>query len=261
MDHNQPPNTGPANNSPVLIKLTEQEALHAISVGGKRQWESIKKGLDDKHGFQGDGWEVHIEGAMGELAVAKALNVYWDAGINTFKTPDIGPLYVRTRSQHHYDLLIREDDDNEAPWVLTTGRRGQYQIHGWIRGKDAKNPLWAQTHGGRPRAYFVPKSALLPLFSLKLTPPKPPLQARWRIYEPLLAELSEELQKSPRTACLPPLPTENWPALCWQLSWLSADSTALTTPVQKNLSTFLLKELEKCMEQAKQPAQKNPCRS
>ena len=251
----------PPLNCPVLIELSEQEVLHAISIGGKRQWEALKKGLADKHGFEGDGWEVHIEGAMGELAVAKALNIYWDAGVNTFKTPDLGPLYIRTRSQHHYDLLIREDDDNEAPWILATGRAGKYHIHGWIRGKDAKKPMWSRTHGNRPRAYFVPKSALSPLLSLKLpaSTPSPHPLPRWKKYEPLLTELSAEIQPRIPLSSVPFEPsTQNWPLLCFQLAWLATDSTPVTTPEQKALCAFLLKELRKCLEQTTEPTQKKP---
>jgi len=156
-----------------IIHLTDAEVLSAIQVGGLRQWESLKKNLPDKHGFLGDGWEAHIEGAMGEIAAAKALNCYWCGGINTFKTPDLYNIQVRTRSKKEYELLLRDNDDSCSQWVLVTGKAGKYQVHGWIWGYEGKNPEWRKEHGGRPTAYFVPHSQLHPLHTLLHSTPTP----------------------------------------------------------------------------------------
>jgi hypothetical protein len=36
-------------------------------------------------------------------------------------------------------------------------------VHGHILGADAKQQRWLASHGGRPAAYFVPRSSLLPI--------------------------------------------------------------------------------------------------
>lgn len=148
----------------VAIILTQAELLLAATIGVQRQVEALRQGLPDKHGFDGgEAWTVHIEGACGELAVAKALDRYWSGTINTFKlSGDVGKLQVRTRSRTHYDLLVRDDDCDEDIFVLVVGRAPSYRVVGWIRGKDAKRSEYRQSYGNRPIAYFVPQSALTP---------------------------------------------------------------------------------------------------
>lgn len=135
----------------------------ASEIGRLRQLSSVRHGRKDQHGFKGEGWNEHIEGACGELAVAKALNLYWNGSIDTFKENDLPGLQIRTRSKHDYDLIVRPDDSNESKWVLVTGRCPEYDVRGWIQGIDAKKPEWQQTYGNRPAAFFVPAAALNPI--------------------------------------------------------------------------------------------------
>lgn len=155
----------------VTITLTWSECLLASQIGMLRQIESLKKGLPDKHGFDGLGWDVHIEGAMGELAVAKYLGVYWSGSVNTFKNlPDVDSLEIRTRSKPEYELIVRENDSDDSVFVLVTGKCPKYTLVGCIPGAQAKSPQWRKTHGGRPPAYFVPHSALLPVAEIIIPP-------------------------------------------------------------------------------------------
>ena len=150
------------------IKLNWTEMWIATGIGRIRQLEALKKNLPDKYGFTGDGWSVHIEGACGELAVAKALNMYWAGTVNTFKSKaDVGKLEVRTRSRHDYDLLVRPDDKDESIFIHVTGKAPEFKIHGWLLGKDAKQPNFLQNYGGRDGAYFVPSSNLKSLDELR----------------------------------------------------------------------------------------------
>jgi hypothetical protein len=146
-----------------MIKLTDSEVEMAAQVGLRRQLEALRKGLPDKHGYEGDGWGIHIEGALGELALAKFLGVYWDGSVNTFKTKgDLGETEVRTRSRSDYDLIVREDDREDAVYVLVVGKAPAYRVVGWMLGKEAKQDRWVRTYGGRTPAYFVPQAALHP---------------------------------------------------------------------------------------------------
>lgn len=145
------------------IKLSISEMHIAAQIGSMRQIQALAKGLPDRHGFDGlDGWSVHIEGAAGEMAVAKALNLYWGGSVNTFKSlGDIGSqLEVRTRSKDYYELIIRPNDKDDSRYVLVTGRAPNYNVVGWIKGKDAKQEKWSKTHGNRPAAFFVPHKEL-----------------------------------------------------------------------------------------------------
>lgn len=143
------------------VTLTQFELWLAATVGMRRQVEALRKGLPEQHGHTGSGWNEHIEGACGELVVAKALDRYWNGSVNTFRAGgDVGAIQVRTRSRAEYELIVRPNDDDAAVFVLVTGAAPRYTIHGWIRGADAKRPAWRRAYGGRPPAFFVPHASL-----------------------------------------------------------------------------------------------------
>jgi hypothetical protein len=148
----------------ITVTLDWAEVMRAAQVGLRRQVEALRDGKRDRAGFKGDGWGIHIEGALGECAYAKAMNVYWSGHSNVYHTiPDVGTAEVRCRSRHDYELLIRRDDPDDRPFVLVTGSCPDFRVVGWIKGEDAKRPEWLQTHGNRPGAYFVPHHALTPI--------------------------------------------------------------------------------------------------
>jgi hypothetical protein len=147
------------------VKLTPHEVAMAAGVGMRRQVSALAANRRDRHGLNPeDGWRVHIEGACGELAVAKYLGKYWDGSVDTFRSlPDLGNVEIRTRSKHGYELLIRKDDDPDKFYILVTGIAPNYRVRGWIKGKAARRDEWWQNHGGREPAWFVPHQALTPI--------------------------------------------------------------------------------------------------
>lgn len=149
----------------IVVTLDDFELLQAAQVGIRRHIEAVTSGRPDRHGFDGStGWQIHCEGACGELALAKAMNKHWSGSVNTFSSGgDVGRVQVRTRSKHDYELLVRDKDSDDDKFVLVTGTAPTYHIHGWIAGVDAKRVEWRQTHGNRPGAYFVPQSELTPI--------------------------------------------------------------------------------------------------
>ena len=150
------------------ITLSWFEAAMASDVGRMRQLAALKKGMRDQHGYDGLGWTEHIEGACGEMCVAKHLGVYWDGSVNTFKGDDLpGGAQVRTRSRHDYELIIRPNDDPNAAYILVTGKCPKYKIRGWIFAEDGRKDEWWKAYGGRPPAHFVPHDALRPIHELQ----------------------------------------------------------------------------------------------
>ena len=152
----------------IKVQLDWGEIFNSAMVGVYRQIASLKDGRRDQHGFNGDdGWTIHIEGAAGETAVAKALNRYLKPTFNVFKSVrDVDMWEVRTRSKHDYDLIVRKGDGDSIPFILVTGRIPNFVVHGWIYGKDAKQDKWVAEYGGRPPAWFVPKGELNSLDTL-----------------------------------------------------------------------------------------------
>lgn len=148
--------------APGTVRLEPYEVDMAAGVGLRRQLDALHRGCGDRHGIDPeDGWRAHIEGACGELAVARFLGMYWDGSTNTFRSrPDLGPVEVRTRSRESYDLIVRKDDDPLKIYVHVTGRAPEFRVRGFIRGADARRDAWWQIHGGRPGAWFVPSGDL-----------------------------------------------------------------------------------------------------
>lgn len=146
----------------INVRLTWYELFMASQVGVKRHVEALQRGLPDRHGCNpDDGWSVHIEGACGEMAAAKAMGRFYSGSVNTFRDGgDVGSIQVRTRSKEGYELIVRENDRDDDVFVLVVGRAPMFRVLGWMRGRDAKQAEWRKEHGGRVAAYFVPTAAL-----------------------------------------------------------------------------------------------------
>lgn len=118
--------------------------------------------MKDSHGFQGDGWETHIEGACAEMAAYKAVGAYWSPTVDKRKEEgaDGGPFEVRRRSEQWHDHLIRADDRVKARHILVCGSMPTYRVVGWIWGYDARREDWLDDKGGREPCWWPPQEAL-----------------------------------------------------------------------------------------------------
>lgn len=140
-------------------RLSYDEIVQGSIAGILRQLENLRDKRKAAHGCGSENdWQIHIEGCLGEMALAKHLGVYWSKG--SFRGDDVQNLQVRTRSRHTYDLILHRDDPDDKRFYLVTGVNGRYQIHGWILGRTGKQEkFWSDPAKGRP-AFFVPKSEL-----------------------------------------------------------------------------------------------------
>jgi len=160
------------------VILTQREMAMGAHCGIMRNIVSIEN--DPAAGFEEEfAWNIHIEGACGEVAAAKILNRFWSPSVNTFNAPDIGKnLQVRTRSRHDYELIVRpktvtyKGDNPDNYFILMTGKAPRFIIHGYMLGLDAQRQEWNQTHGGRDPAWFVPQKKLLPWTDLLARSPE-----------------------------------------------------------------------------------------
>jgi hypothetical protein len=151
------------------VELTKYELMMGAYVGISRQASSLARKLRSKMPVDNP-WQIHVEGALGEVAVAKALNLYWDGSVDTWKAPDIGDhIQVRCRSKEGDALIVRDGDSDTEVFILVTGQAPKYTVRGWLTGAEAKQEKWISNPGGRGAAFFVPQSELRPLSEL----PKP----------------------------------------------------------------------------------------
>jgi hypothetical protein len=145
----------------VTTVLTPDEWRRGAHEGADRQIRRRLAGHQDAHGFNGDGFEKHIWGACGEAAFAKAFGLPWTgAGVDIAQDSDVAFLQVRTRSHHDYELIVWPNDPLNAIYVLVTGTGPGYRVHGWICGRDAKQPKYWRRVTDRPASYFVPQRDL-----------------------------------------------------------------------------------------------------
>lgn len=132
----------------------------------RRQIQALEEGRQDCFGYNGqDSWTVHIEGACGELAFARATKRSWDGSVGRFRGmgADVDEFQVRTRSKHSYELIIRPNADPNDVYALVTGVAPTFIVHGVCSAGRVMRPEYLQTYGNRPAAYFVPHHELRPI--------------------------------------------------------------------------------------------------
>jgi len=150
------------------VTLTWAETLAAVSIGGYRRIASLQAGLISYS--EGLSWTEDIEGAGAELAVAKYLDRFWTASVNSFDRDvgDVGRLQVRRVRKATHRLIVRQRDLDDHKFILVAGELPKFDVAGWIYGHEAKQTEYLDDPNDRESAYFVPRSALRPTKELRL---------------------------------------------------------------------------------------------
>jgi hypothetical protein len=148
-----------------MTVLSAIEMMQAAITGALRHHDCAVKGRHD-YATEGDSFEAtslarHVNGAGGEIAVAKERDVYWGGHINRFNGQggDVGKqVQVRTRLKAQWPMIINERDPDDVPFVKVSGLAPHYEVHGWVWGRDGKREEWRD-----PSAHWrflVPAEAL-----------------------------------------------------------------------------------------------------
>ena len=150
----------------VSVTLCPKEMMVAGLNGQMRQVENVRKKY--RPPTMGCGhfkdWQLHVEGALAEWAVAKHLGVY-PSGFE-FGSGDLGHYEVRSSPNPKTLMYMKPTDKDDHIFIRVTGVNGDYQIHGWITGKDGKQfPKEDKYNNDRP-AIWVPYAALKPMSEL-----------------------------------------------------------------------------------------------
>lgn len=149
----------------MTVCLTWAECHLAVWCGTMRYVQSARQGWVPVGGLD-PCLEVNALGAAAEMAVAKALNQYFRAGVNTPNDPDVGhAIEVRSTERPDGNLLIRPTDDDYRRFVLARGKMPKYELIGWFLGADGKREEWKRT---TPKDYYylVPAGMLRPIEEL-----------------------------------------------------------------------------------------------
>ena len=170
------------------VRLTEREMLLAASSGVQREVECLRKlsggesvvsEYEKNNNQVGPGglWNNHIEGAMGEFAVAKFLGLY-PGGITDKDATDVGEHYeVRTRPLEYQELFVKKKDKPDKYYILVQGSFGDYTLKGWITGFEVfDHPEWFHNHNGKlSYNYWVPHEFI---YSIETLPKEAPCQEK-----------------------------------------------------------------------------------
>lgn len=155
------------NGKNVPISLTLSEVRQAAMIGVERNLEGLFLGRKHAYGMDPSrAWQNHIEGAGGEIAVAKWHNHFWSGALGDLDAADVGVLQVRTTANHGYCLILHEParDKPDQRYILVTGMAPHYRLRGWIWARDGqRGEYWRDPTGENRAAFFVPQSALHPL--------------------------------------------------------------------------------------------------
>jgi hypothetical protein len=144
------------------IELTNSQIMMAATAGVIRRVQFIARDGKPTHGLKDEdnNWNLKIEGALSEYALAQYLNIHW-MGAGVVGGNDVGEEEVRVTDLEHGRLIIRESDKNHKRYWLLTGKDGTYYVRGYIYAKDAKQPQYFTDAGnGREKAWFVPQKDL-----------------------------------------------------------------------------------------------------
>lgn len=129
---------------PKTIKLTHPEIYIASDIGVIRNVAShqreLPRGNRDAEANNDHQWETDINGALAEIAVAKAYGVYWNPSVNVGKAADVGIIQVRSNTRKNGHLIIRKSDKDDEPFMLVICQNPEFHLVGWMYAKDAKVP-------------------------------------------------------------------------------------------------------------------------
>jgi len=144
-----------------VIQLSPSEILMAAQVGLMRQVQNLKRNVEEKYGAQPNtDWQLNIEGALGEYALSKYLNLHW-GGCGDYSAPDVGVVDCRTSWRDTAALRLHPKDKDDRIYFLLTGVNGLYTVRGWLFARDGKKKeYWSDPTGKNRPAYFVPQDRL-----------------------------------------------------------------------------------------------------
>ena len=150
------------------IELTQYEAMMAGGVGFRRQFLAMIRKDRPRFGEQYPGqlWYNHIAGACAEMAVAKAMGLYWGGGVDTFNSEDLEGTGFEVRfSPSGRPKVMPRDTRIVIAVVGLSPSITTFSILGWLHAEQAKREQWKSD--SLPLCYFPPVNAWQPIDELR----------------------------------------------------------------------------------------------
>lgn len=155
----------------VIVELKPREIYVAHTVAAYREAQSREGGFQDRHGYSGCSVYDGIVGAIGELALAKYLDVFWSGGEIGHSLPDVGDVDVRSTTKRNTGLIVRQNNLDDRPIALAVvdpSTLDRVWLAGWCLGWEAKLDCYRTNFGnGRLECWSVPIEKLINIKELK----------------------------------------------------------------------------------------------
>ena len=147
----------------MTVSLTAQNIKTAGDIGIQRRIMGMsKKGVNNIDQLR-MGWQADIEGAIAEMAVAKAFGIYWDGGkMGDLTQKDVDKYQVRSTTYKNGCLLMTDrDHDNDMYILLLSYQQPNYTLAGWIYGREGMRKEYIRKpNEDRGACYFIPQDKL-----------------------------------------------------------------------------------------------------
>lgn len=138
----------------VVVTLTESEIMLAGTVMVQRHAQNVTKEREEKYGAEDNLIEPNMTGALGEIALAKHLNIYWSGALGKMRAKDVGVYQVRASLRRNPSLVLHDEDKDEDVFICASVDRNRVTLLGWLRARDGKQKRFWRTDVRGP-AYFV----------------------------------------------------------------------------------------------------------
>jgi hypothetical protein len=148
--------------------MKKKELLLAAIGGVTREIQDMMKRRRHRWACGADrGWGNHIDGCIGEFALAQQLDRSWSPGI--VGAPDLAcGIEVRASRHEKASLILHPSDHDDKIYVLAWLHWEYVAIPGWLWGKEGKRDEYWRTEGVRYPAYFIAQARLRPLDDLRI---------------------------------------------------------------------------------------------
>lgn len=147
---------------PIEVDLTDSDQQLACIVGAMTMVNVMHGKRKGRYGADPNDIWLDVKGALGELAVAKALNLGWFEHTVVGRV-DVGDyVQVRAVDQSHHRLIVHDDDKGHEPFVLAdVTKLPRVQLVGWLYASEAQveDNVEDPTFQNRP-AHFVERHEL-----------------------------------------------------------------------------------------------------
>ena len=126
------------------MEMSSLEVSVAYEIAKWRRMSAWKDGYTDGGGMNYD-FNSDVLGALGEMAVGKELNIYYEPTNRTFKDADLGDMEIKTvryssygHAHECFPVELSTDDSRRMVCVVGSVYTREFEVKGWISAKEAK---------------------------------------------------------------------------------------------------------------------------